>query len=877
MRAPRNLFFLALAFAIISVCSAQGNQDPIQRDKVSMHNAMIKGDTETMKILLDSGSVKMDEWVGFGNIQTWVEDACWSGSPVALEYLLQRGADTLRADTANPHFPKLRPSNALGWCVGDSSMTFISSDGGSTTRPLGRGDVDSAKVFRIFIKYFEQQVNKTTDPGKTLNEQVAMAGGTGPLIWSAVGNQYDDVCLEKVTWLVESGQDITKLERRDNWQTLLDNRSKTNPTCVAYLRNELEKKGSGRTINPPQTERREPSTEQRTGAANMELGRLARQANGLSADQASRLEESLIHDPNDLAARAQLLGYYFAASPRLSADTVHEARVRHILWLVQNHPESELAGMSEATIDPAGGSLADRAGYEKVKALWLEQVKSHPDKVMVLVNAAWFFKLPDKAIAASLLTRAHAVDPSNQNASAGLGIVYAAAIVGLTGMNQNRFPTEAEPEEARGPFTQKAREELNKSGDAEVIGTAGYYLNFWGGILNALGKAPTDYDDLAEKCLAKAQALDPGNPEWARDLASLYELRAMKAKSPEERTAILRKRLENLEKAQALSKASYKSVPADSSDLANAAFDAGEFEQAEVYARKALTLASQNRSDPYYGEALNRSNAILGRVALHAGDVEKAKSFLIAAGQTPQGTKVDSLPDMHLAKELLEQGQRQTVLDYLEACKGFWNGAGSPLDGWIETIKSGGTPKWPFIASPNVKVPAVSCSADTNPVLCSDKTYSVSFRLPENWSVKSSWRWGDRENTVHFNDSQKISEQTGPSLYYRSRVVPLLGEPAGIQEELQKEMESKVGQRHAQHIPTYHLLPESCEARRVGGHDARSCLAEFTSELGTPMAEYLTLVRTENTLALFFGFIPAKDLDSYRKRLDTIIETLQIP
>ena len=500
-----------------------------------MHNAMIKGDTETMKILLDSGSVKMDEWVGFGNIQTWVEDACWSGSPVALEYLLQRGADTLRADTANPHFPKLRPSNALGWCVGDSSMTFISSDGGSTTRPLGRGDVDSAKVFRIFIKYFEQQVNKTTDPDKTLNEQVAMAGGTGPLIWSAVGNQYDDVCLEKVTWLVESGQDITKLERRDNWQTLLDNRSKTNPTCVAYLRNELEKKGSGRTINPPQTERREPSTEQRTGAANMELGRLARQANGLSADQASRLEESLIHDPNDLAARAQLLGYYFAASPRLNPQTVHEARVRHILWLVQNEPESELAGMSEATIDPVGDSLADPAVYEKVKALWLEQVKSHPGKVMVLVNAAWFFKLPDKAIAADLLTRAHAIDPGNQNASAGLGIVYAAAIVGLTGMNQNRFPTETKPEEAGSPFAQKAREELNKSQDAQVIGTAGYYLNFWGSILSAQGKTLTDYEDLAEKCLTKAQTLDPGNPEWARDLASLYKLRAMKAKSPQAR------------------------------------------------------------------------------------------------------------------------------------------------------------------------------------------------------------------------------------------------------------------------------------------------------------------------------------------------------
>jgi uncharacterized protein DUF1566 len=302
-------------------------------------------------------------------------------------------------------------------------------------------------------------------------------------------------------------------------------------------RNEFEKKDSGTTIKPLETESSERSTEQGTSPANTQLDRLARQANGLSADQASRLEESLIHDPNDLAARAQLLGYYFAAGPRLSPETVHEARLRHIVWLVQNHPESELAGMSEATIDPAGGPLADRAGYEQVKALWFEQVKAHQDTVMVLINAAWFFKLPDKAIAAGLLTRAHAIEPDNRNWSAALGMVYAGAIVGLTGMNQNRFPTGAEPEEARGPFAQKAREELNKSQDVQVIGTAGYYLNFWGGILSAQGKTPRDYEDLAEKCLTKAQTLDPGNPEWARDLESLYKLRAIKAKSREARAA----------------------------------------------------------------------------------------------------------------------------------------------------------------------------------------------------------------------------------------------------------------------------------------------------------------------------------------------------
>jgi hypothetical protein len=60
MRAPRNLFFLALAFAVVSVCSAQHNQNPIPKDNVLIHNAMIKGDTKTMKLLLAKSSVKLD-------------------------------------------------------------------------------------------------------------------------------------------------------------------------------------------------------------------------------------------------------------------------------------------------------------------------------------------------------------------------------------------------------------------------------------------------------------------------------------------------------------------------------------------------------------------------------------------------------------------------------------------------------------------------------------------------------------------------------------------------------------------------------------------------------------------------------------------------
>ena len=248
----RNLCLRALVFAIASVCVGQSNLDQAQQDKVSMHNAMMKGDTGTMKVLLDKGSVKLDGWVGFGNIQTWVEDACFAGSPAAMELLLQRGADTLRLDTVRlgkdgqpSNAQGWQQANALAWCFGGGSVTFISSDGSSKAAPehdVLRGDADSVELFGIFIKYFEQQVKKTADPSKTLNEQVAMAGGTGKLIALALKNHYDDVCLEKVTWVVNSGQDVADFWRLNKWPDFLAAVSKSNPTCATYLRNELQKR-----------------------------------------------------------------------------------------------------------------------------------------------------------------------------------------------------------------------------------------------------------------------------------------------------------------------------------------------------------------------------------------------------------------------------------------------------------------------------------------------------------------------------------------------------------------------------------------------------------------------------------------------------------
>jgi hypothetical protein len=49
---------------------------------------------------------------------------------------------------------------------------------------------------------------------------------------------------------------------------------------------------------------------------------------------------------------------------------------------------------------------------------------------------------------------------------------------------------------------------------------------------------------------------------------------------------------------------------------------------------------------------------------------------------------------MALAKELLEKGEREVVLEYFELCKNFWTGTNQhqKLDQWAGEVKKGRIP-----------------------------------------------------------------------------------------------------------------------------------------------------------------------------------------
>ena len=137
-----------------------------------------------------------------------------------------------------------------------------------------------------------------------------------------------------------------------------------------------------------------------TVAADVQRGRK------LTDAAAAQLEDAVVRHPDDAAARAQLLGYYFDRSAAFP-----QRRLAHVVWMIRHRPADPLT--------PAYGAfspLADAPGYAAAAAAWDEQVAAHPADAAVLADAADFYDHPgdtgaDAAKARDLLGRATAAEP----------------------------------------------------------------------------------------------------------------------------------------------------------------------------------------------------------------------------------------------------------------------------------------------------------------------------------------------------------------------------------------------------------------------------------------------------------------------------------
>lgn len=127
--------------------------------------------------------------------------------------------------------------------------------------------------------------------------------------------------------------------------------------------------------------------------------------------------------------------------------------------------------------------------------------------------------------------------------------------------------------------------------------------------------------------------------------------------------------------------------------LPTRALAAGQMDQARKDSLALLKEAENWKENWNYGNAVHVANLVLGHVALAAGDVKKAKAFLLAAGKTPGSPQLNSFgPNMRLAKAFLEKGEPEVVLAYFELCAVFWKPDLSPLDEWRAAVKKNEIP-----------------------------------------------------------------------------------------------------------------------------------------------------------------------------------------
>lgn len=158
------------------------------------------------------------------------------------------------------------------------------------------------------------------------------------------------------------------------------------------------------------------------------------QGEDLSPTDVAYLEEKVSGDPQDLATRIQLLGYYSLRGLRdslrgLRDPSILEKRREHILWLIRNLPEASILESPEGQLE----RYQDPGGYAEAREAWHDQIARNPNNPTVLYHAARAFTASNRELAIELLEKAQSLDGNNPRWAQQLGHQYARGQLGGSG------------------------------------------------------------------------------------------------------------------------------------------------------------------------------------------------------------------------------------------------------------------------------------------------------------------------------------------------------------------------------------------------------------------------------------------------------------
>ena len=141
----------------------------------------------------------------------------------------------------------------------------------------------------------------------------------------------------------------------------------------------------------------------------------------LAPEDVAVLERRLTKKPVDLRARMLLISYYFQHADRAP-------RLRHIYWMIENDPDSNLFDFRGTGIHAFESRLGSPDDFQHARELWLEQVKRHPRSPRVHANAARMLEQDDPEKAEEFWRWARSLEPNNRRWTFFLGRLYGSVI-----------------------------------------------------------------------------------------------------------------------------------------------------------------------------------------------------------------------------------------------------------------------------------------------------------------------------------------------------------------------------------------------------------------------------------------------------------------
>ena len=262
-----------------------------------------------------------------------------------------------------------------------------------------------------------------------------------------------------------------------------------------------------------------------------------------------------------------------------------------------------------------------------------------------------------------------------------LGRNYAFFILGITSLKEYDLVATIDPGKAAGSFAQHARDELGTSRFAGVVAEGGQALWRFSTeveVHQTLHASQPKIDITAAKTLGvqsldRAISMEPSNATWRSYripiLISRSNFNIVMPLTTTEAYGQVKEDMSVLTGSRRYSMLDY---------AAKLAVKVSELNDAQSYAQELLKSSTDPGNN--YGNAIFFANLVFGQVALRQGNIEAAKAHLIAAGKTPGSPALDSFgPNMSLAKDLFEAGERGAILTLDSNGDVLWAGSGGAI------------------------------------------------------------------------------------------------------------------------------------------------------------------------------------------------------